>query len=233
MSCQPEELWCCIVMYGRPNPVPMCMAGMLLFGHGEINSGLSTVMLTQPIFAGHARGKSSSAPAAPLLASAGEQALKGFEPHGVSRSSPDTPLSDRLNRSYTETFSRSGGSRGAQAGTASPGALCGDGHADEASCSASGSLSDRSINLCFASASPGRACRVGPSPLNLLVASGAAAAMQRASLQDPACSAAAAGPTLAFKEPRGAPHDDMHRYCSKNRASECLWSGINMLMCAE
>ena len=172
---------------------------------------MSTGMMTPYIGAGHARGKSSSAPAAPLLASAGEHTLKSFEAHGASRSSPDTPLSDRLNRSYTETFSRSGGSRVAKTGAAASLGSGGAGDADEASCSASGSLSDRSINVCFTSTSPGRACRGAQSPLNLLPASGAAAALQRASLQETACSAAAAGPNLAFKDPRGAPQEDTNK----------------------
>ena len=76
-------------------------------------------------------------------------------------------------------------------------------------CSASGSLSDRSINLCFAGASPGRACR-GIQTLHLSTSSGAAAALQSASLQDTACPTAAAGPILAFKESRGVPQENAH-----------------------
>lgn len=76
----------------------------------------------------------------------------------MSRSSPDTPLSDRLGSAHAgHASSRALGSR---AGSwASPprdspdAAAAGAAHADEAlSCTASlsGSISERSINLCFA-----------------------------------------------------------------------------------
>ena len=161
------------------------------------------MMPSECVCAGHAKGKSSSAPAAPLLASAGEHTPKIYEAHGVSRSSPDTPLSDRLKASsYTETLSQSAGSHRAKTGAA---ASLGSGaarHAGEASCSASGSLSDRSINVCFNSASPGRACR-GVQMLSLSAADSSAAHVHSDSQQDSACPAEAAGPILAFKDPRG------------------------------
>ena len=80
------------------------------------------------------------------------------EVHGVSRSSPDTPLSDRLGSAHMGRASSRG--LGSRAGSwASPprdspdAAAAGAAHADEAlSCTASlsGSISERSINLCFA-----------------------------------------------------------------------------------
>lgn len=154
------------------------------------------------LYAAHARRKSASAPAAPLLASVGEHSMQKSVAHGVSRSSPDTPLSDRLNRSNTATLSRSGGSRGANTGNTASLASGGAHHADEASLSASGSLSDRSINLCFTSGSPGRACRATQAPLYLAAASASAAAAQRACQQGPVT---AAGSTVASNDPRGAP----------------------------
>ncbi len=189
---------------------------------------------------GHIRGKSSSAPAAPLLAAIGEHILEKAEVHGVSRSSPDTPLLDLLNvsntnilslstgsrivpgaaantdserfvQSCTESFSQSASSRGFPAADANTGAEASTGlnkaaHADPASCSASGSLSDRSINLCFPNSSPGLACGAVPSPLFLAATTGSAAAAQRSSQQGPLKSPAAAlGPVLAFQEHRGAP----------------------------
>lgn len=136
--------------------------------------------------------------------------MRGSEAHGVSRSSPDTPLSDRLHRSsYTETLSRSARSRGAKTGAAASFGSGAVGHADEASCSASGSLSDRSINLCFNGASPGRVCR-GVQLSNLSAPGGAAAAVQSASLQDTACPAVAAGPILAFKDSQGVIQEETY-----------------------
>ncbi len=165
---------------------------------------MSVLVMTESVHAGHAQGKSASAPAAPLLASAGEHTLKSYEAHGVSRSSPDTPLSDRLKTSsYTETLSRSAGSRGAKTGAAASLGSGAAAHADEASCSASGSLSDRSINVCFNSASPGRACR-GVQMLSLSAVDNSAAHAQRSSQGDSACPAATVGPILAFKDPQGA-----------------------------
>ena len=168
--------------------------------------------------AGRARGESSSAPAAPILASDGDHTLEKPEAHSVSRSSPDTPLSDRLNRSYAETPSR--GSRSAKTGTAALPGCDRTPHADEVSCSASGSLSDQSINLCFNSASPGGAYRAAQSSPYLAAASASAVAAQRGCHQDTADPAAALGPVLAFKDAQGALLNSKHaRLCRKTEVS--------------
>lgn len=163
------------------------------------------------------RGKSASAPAAPLLALAGARSAMKSAAHGVSRSSPDTPLSDRLSTSRTETMSASAGSRPgiAGAGLASPagaaGGICAGagsagGVAELASFSASGSLSERSINLCFpSSGASSLGCGAAPSPLFLAAASGSAAAAPGA-VEGPGDSRTAVlGPSLAFQDRRGKP----------------------------
>lgn len=163
------------------------------------------------VHAGSAQAKSASAPAAPLLASAVEHGAAGkSEAHGVSRSSPDTPLSDRLKGSFVDSSSRSVGSRDNSSDRANTGAGAGAkatsgkaSHADGASYSASGSLSDRSINLCFTGGSSSPACGAIPSPMYLAAASGSAAAAQRAVQGPLASSAAVLGPSTAFQDGKG------------------------------
>ena len=194
--------------------VSRCFATTARFNNAP-HTSLSYYMQTNPlsVHAGGAQAKSTSAPAAPLLALAVEDDAAGkSEVHGVSRSSPDTPLSDRLKGSFVDGSSRSAGSRGNPSDRDNTGTHAGAeaasgkaSHADGASYSASGSLSDRSINLCFTGGFPSPACGAVHSPMHLAAASCSAAAAQRAVQGPLASSAAVSGPSTAFQDGKGAP----------------------------
>ena len=185
--------------------LPRCFAATARFSrapHTSLSYCMQLKLLS--VHAGSAQAKSASAPAAPLLASAVEHGASGkSEAHGVSRSSPDTPLSDRLKGSFVAVGSRDNSSDSANTATGAKATSGKASHADGASYSASGSLSDRSINLCFTGGSPSPACGAIPSPMYLAAASGSAAAAQRAVQGPLASSAAVLGPSTAFQDGKG------------------------------